>query len=422
MILPTLFWSALALIAYTYVGFPLLLLVRARLFPRPVHAASITPRVSVVIVGHNEEDVIAAKLENVFGLDYPAEKREVVLASDGSDDRTNDIARTFVSRGLRFLELPRSGKIPALNAAVRETSGEVLVFSDANSMYERGALRALVAPFADPEVGAVGGNQVYRSDDSGQSTGLGERLYWGYDRTLKSLQSRSGSMTSATGAMHAIRRELFRPVPSGVSDDLLISTRAIAAGKRLVFAADAVARESVAATDRAEFNRKLRVLTRALSGAWVVRELFNPFRFGFYSLQFASHKLLRWSICWLQVVVLVTSLALFDAGAVYRWMVAAQVVFYGMAALAGAVRWAGVPTGRFFRVAAIPFYFCLANYAAMLAWFRAFSGERVDVWDARGGAGAPPSTGTVTGRPRERVVAPAVGTLAGTNNDSPPGG
>jgi hypothetical protein len=257
----------------------------------------------------------------------------------------------------------------------------------------------------------VGGNQVYRADGAGQSTSLGERLYWGYDRMLKSLQSLSGNMTSATGAMHALRRELFRPVPSGVSDDLLISTRAIASGHRLVFAGDAIARESVAATDRAEFSRKLRVMTRAIRGVWVVRELLNPFRFGFYSLQLASHKLLRWSVCWLLFIVVLTSLALYDSGIVYRWMVWGQATFYGMAALAGAIRWTGVAKGRFFRILAIPFYFCMAYYAAMLAWVRVFSGSRIDVWDSRGGVSNAPSTLTDAASTREPLTAPAIGTL-----------
>jgi cellulose synthase/poly-beta-1,6-N-acetylglucosamine synthase-like glycosyltransferase len=422
MISQILFWTALGLIAYAYAGFPILLLVRGAILHRRVRAAPVTPSVSLIIVGHNEVEVITEKLDNVFSLAYPPNRLEVILASDGSDDGTNEAARGFVARGLRLLERPRSGKIPALNAAVAEASGEILVFSDANSIYDRNALRALVAPFADPLVGGVGGNQVYRNDGAGQSTSLGERLYWRYDRMLKSLQSRSGSMTSATGAMHALRRELFQPVPPGVSDDFLISTRAIASGHRLVFAPDAIARESVAATDRAEFNRKLRVMTRAIHGVWVARKLLNPFRFGFYSLQLLSHKLLRWSVCWLLVILLLTSLALYDSGSVYRWIVWSQATFYAMAALAGAIRWAGVVQGRYFRIVAIPLYFCMANYAAMLAWFRVFSGARVEVWDSRGGA---PNTGPAaagSNPTREPLVAPAISALVQTHSDSPSGG
>jgi cellulose synthase/poly-beta-1,6-N-acetylglucosamine synthase-like glycosyltransferase len=420
MISELLLWTALGLIVYTYAGFPLLLLARRVILPRRVSAAPITPTVSFIIVAHNEEEVIAEKLENVFALHYPSERLEVILASDGSDDGTIEVARAFLPRGLQLLERPRAGKIPALNAAVAVATGDILVFSDANSMYEREALIALMAPFADPEVGGVGGNQVYRSDGVGQSTSLGERLYWKYDRMLKTLQSRGGSMTLATGAMHAIRRELFRPVPSGVSDDFLISTRAIAAGKRLVFAKDAIAHESVAPTDRAEFNRKIRVATRGMLGMWAVRELLNPFRFGFYSLQLISHKLLRWSIGWLLAIVLVASLLLYDAGEGYRWLVWAQAAFYGTASVAGLLRWAGFSSGRSFRVLAVPLYFCMANFAVMLALTRALAGPRIDVWSVRGGAQVPASPHGSPDRARKSQPAPAIVAGGGTSSDSPP--
>lgn len=377
-----LLWTALGLIAYAYVGFPLLLVARGAIVRRSVARAPIAPRVSVVIVAHNEAAAIDAKIENVYALDYPPDRLEVVVASDGSDDGTAERVAAQARRGLHLLALPRTGKIPALNAAVARATGEILVFSDANSMYAPDALRELMAPFADPAVGAVGGDQRYLPGGAAHAASFGERLYWSYDRLLKRMQSRSGSMTAATGAIHAIRRALFRPVPLGVSDDFMTSTRAVSAGRRLAFAERAVAYETVAPSEGAEFQRKVRVATRGLYGLWVARELLNPVRHGFYAVQLASHKLLRWSVCWLLVVVLVASVSLYDQGAVYRVLVHAQLLFYACALAALLLRPSRLSRSRAFRLLGIPFYFCLANYAALCAWLRVLRGRRLDVWES----------------------------------------
>lgn len=377
-----LLWSALALIVYAYAGFPLLLVLRGAWARRPVARRPVTPRVSMVIVAHDEAATIDAKLANVDALDYPRDRLEVIVASDGSEDGTNERVAAHARPGLRLLARPRTGKIPALNAAVAEASGEVLVFSDANSMYTPDALRELVAPFADPRVGAVGGNQRYVADGGGHAASVGERLYWNYDRMLKTLQSRAGSMTAATGAIHAIRRELFRPVPLGVSDDFFTSTRAVASGYRLAFAEEALAYETVSPDEEAEFGRKVRIATRGLLGLWIARDLMNPLRHGFYAVQLMSHKLLRWSVCWLLLAVLVSSVGLYDEAPVYRWLVYAQLAFYAVALGALALRHTALSRTRAFRLFGIPFYFCLANFAALRAWLRVLAGKRLDRWDS----------------------------------------
>ena len=386
MIARVLFWLSGGLIVYAYAGFPLLLLVRSvarRRDPLPEPAAGAgLPRVSMVIVAHNEAGAIAAKIQNVAELDYPADLLEVIVASDGSDDGTNEIVERLVRPGLRLMALPRTGKIPALNAAAAQADGEILVFSDANSMYAADALRRLVAPFSDPSVGAVGGNQRYLPGGGSRMVGLPERLYWSYDRALKLMQSRAGSMTAATGAIHAVRRELFRPVPPGVSDDYMTSTRAVAAGFRLVFQPDAVAWETLAASEEAEFSRKRRIIARGLLGLWLTRGLFNPLRHGFYAVQLFSHKVLRWSGCWLLLVLFGASLALHDEGALYGWAAGGQVALYGSALAGLALRNTGVARYRLFKLLGIPLYFALANYAALRAWLQILGGRRVEAWES----------------------------------------
>jgi cellulose synthase/poly-beta-1,6-N-acetylglucosamine synthase-like glycosyltransferase len=375
------FWATVAGIVYTYAGFPLLLLLRGALLRRDISPAPFTPRVSLIIVAHNEVATIGAKVANAFELDYPADRLEVIVASDGSTDGTAGVVRDQARPQLRLLDLPRGGKINALNAAAKHAAGDVFVFSDANSMYTPGALRALMAPFADTAVGAVAGNQCYVRDLSVQVGSLGERLYWSYDRLLKRMQHRAGSITSATGAIHAIRCDLFVSVPAGVNDDLFISTGAIVKGRRLAFAEDAVAWEEVAATDAAEFNRKIRIIARALRAVAMRRQLLNPLRYGFYSIQLLSHKVLRWSVCWLLLLLAVTSGFLYGHSPVYTALGQFQVMFYSAALFGLAVHRSKCARHTSFKVLGIPFYFCAANYAALRAWVRALGGGSIDVWE-----------------------------------------
>jgi len=379
------FWGAIAMAAWTYVLFPACLWLRARLRPRPYRVGDATPSVSLVICAYNEEASLRARLENALALDYPSDRLEVVVASDGSTDDTNAIVRAFASRGVRLLALPRQGKIPALNAAVASARGEVLVFSDANSIYESGALRALLRPFADPGVGGVAGDQRYLRAGQLPDGGEGERAYWDLDRLLKRWQSAAGSVTSSTGAIHAIRRELFRSVPSGVTDDFWISSNVVAQGRRLVFANDAAAWEPATPASGSEFHRKVRVITRGLRAVWLMRELLNPLRHGFYSVQLFSHKVLRRLAIVPMAAILLATPWLWDAGALYRGAALVQLVFYLAAALgallppleASAPGWAR----RLVKLLALPTFFCMANAAAGLAALNVARGHRIDSWE-----------------------------------------
>lgn len=373
-----LFWGAVVLIAYTYLLFPALVFLRSRLSRRPSKTADITPNVSMIIAAHNEANSIGAKLDNLLALDYPRDRLEVIIASDGSTDGTEAIVRRYADRGIKLLALPRQGKAPALNAAVAASRGEILVFSDANSLYAPDAIRALVRPFADPEVGGVAGNQRYLNKRSVSAAGEGEHSYWNFDRKLKQFQSEAGNAISATGAIYAIRRSLFQPVPAGVTDDFVTSTRVIAQGYRLVFAPEAVACEPVAGTSGAEFGRKVRVITRGLRAVLVMRELLNPFRYGFYAFQLFSHKVLRRLAVFPLLVLSLATPFLWGHGLFYQLALLAQLAFYGCAVLGlllGKTR-----LGRL-KVFSLPFFFCMVNLAAFLAVWNIVRGRRVDRWE-----------------------------------------
>jgi glycosyltransferase involved in cell wall biosynthesis len=340
--------------------------------------------------------VIGSKIANLQALDYPRDRLEVVIASDGSDDDTERIVAGCGDPRVRLLALPRRGKIPTLNAAAGEARGEVLVFSDANSMLARDALRQLVRPFADPAVGGVAGDQRYVTAVGAS----GERTYWSVDRRWKHWQSRAGSVTSATGALYAIRANLFRPIPHGVTDDFVNSTGVLVAGRRLVFAQAAAAYEAPAATNGAEFQRKVRLITRGLHGVIVRRELLNPFRHGFYALQLFTHKVLRRLVIVPMLVLAAVTPFLWADGPVYQAALLGQLFFYGVAA-AGALLEAfkiEVPG-----VLTLPFYFCVVNFAALVAAGNVIRGRRIDRWqpprhrENRPGVDSPAQTLAVPG-------------------------
>ena len=379
MILIILFWSAVFLIVYTYLGFPLAIVLRGLLLGRPyIHEEpALLPLVSIVISAYNEATTIAEKLENILSLDYPREKLEVVIASDGSTDATDSIVEQYQARGVKLLSLPHQGKSVALNTAVTAAKGDILVFSDANSLYKADAIRALVRPFSDPRVGGVAGNQVYKKEVAGGSSD-GERAYWNFDRMLKRFQGKSGNTLAATGAIYAIRRNLFRPIPDGVSDDFVTSTGVIVQGYRLVFAPDAIAYEPVAATTQAEFGRKVRVIMRSWRAFAHRRELLNPFRYRFYAIQFFSHKIMRYLVVFPLILLFFVSLFLWNYGLIYQLATIAQVAFYSLAALGLFLNESRLGQKKVF---AIPFYFCMVNAASLVAAIKAVRGEQIKHWE-----------------------------------------
>jgi cellulose synthase/poly-beta-1,6-N-acetylglucosamine synthase-like glycosyltransferase len=373
------FWLAAIVLAATYGVLPALTILRGRLRRRPYLSADIRPRVSVIIAAHNEVAVIGDRIENLLALDYPREALEVVIASDGSTDGTDAIVARYESRGVRLVAPGRVGKGAALEAAVAASSGAILVFSDANSQYAPGAIGAIVRPFADPDVGGVAGNQVYlpKGQAAADATELGERGYWDFDRLLKRSQSAAGSVTSGTGAIYAIRREHFGPIPEGITDDMLDTMRVVEAGRRLVFAEDALAFEPVAPSSQLEFRRKVRIMTRSFRCLLLMRGLFDPRRAGWYAVQLFWHKVMLRTAALPLIALAIVSPVLWDRGPIYRLATIGQALCYGLA-VAG-IALVRRPIGRH-PVLAVPAYFTLVNLAALRALMNLVRGERIDRW------------------------------------------
>ncbi len=380
--LTIIFWVSVAVILYTYAGFPLLLFVRSRCFRHPPQCADITPHVTLLIAAYNEAAVIGSRLDNILELDYPRHRLTVLVASDGSDDGTNEIVARYAQQGIRLLALPRGGKIAALNAAAAYAEGDILVFSDANTLSAPDALRRLVRPFADPQVGGVAGHQLYASARTGSSAEFGERTYWSFDQALWEWQSAAGNLTVCTGGLYAIRRSLFSPVPAGVADDATIWFRAMAGGYRMVYEPRALVMESVAPSSKVEFRRKVRVIALGMRSVWKGRQLLNPWRFGFSSLQLFSHKVVRWMIPWPLMAMLFSSLALAHSSRFYWAAFVLQAGFYAMALALALVPQPVVRRLALPAILTLPFYFCLTYAAAVWAQLLTLFGHRWDRWEA----------------------------------------
>ncbi len=377
------FWLAVAAMAETYLVFPAVVATRARLAPRPHREADITPTVSVVIAARNEEAAIGAKLDSVLACDYPAERLEVIVASDGSTDATAEVVRARAgSAPVTLLDLGDVGKAVALNAAVAAATAEIVVFTDANSRFDATTLPALVRPFADPEVGGVAGDQRYLplTDGAADADGTvaGERRYWDLDRMLKTAESAAGHVISATGALYAVRRDLVDEVPTGVTDDFATSTGVIARGARLVFVPEALVWEPVAASAGAERTRKVRVMTRGLQAVVHRRALLDPRRHGFYSYQLLHHKVLR-RLMGIPLLAVAASAAMcWRKARLYRAVTVAQGGFGALAAV-GLLR----PRSRLGRTrpCGLAAYFTMVNAAGLVAALNVARGHRIERWD-----------------------------------------
>jgi cellulose synthase/poly-beta-1,6-N-acetylglucosamine synthase-like glycosyltransferase len=371
------FWTSAAGLAYALVGYGILLRVLSRLARDPRtgrQRREDCPTVTLVIPAHNEEEVIQAKLENSLEIDYPAEKIEILVVSDGSTDHTVEIARSLEGRGVRVLAFAeRRGKTALLSDAAREAAGEVLCVCDANVMFRPDALKRLVARLDDPRIGAVSGDVRLASEES--DFGEGESAYYRVERRVQLAESRVGSMMGVDGGMYVVRRELFQPPqPDTIVEDFVISMRVIRQGKRVVYEPTAIATENGTATARQEFHRRVRLSAGAMQV--LKRGERPPLGRPVELWQFISHKAIRWAgPAWL-VLLLVSSGVLARSVSIYRTALLAQVLAYGLAA-AGALS----PRFRRTRIGGPAFYFVMSHIAMAVGLIKGLFNLQQVTWD-----------------------------------------
>jgi cellulose synthase/poly-beta-1,6-N-acetylglucosamine synthase-like glycosyltransferase len=371
------FWSSAAALFYTYAGYPLLLGLVSALRPQRVRRGEIEPAVSVIVTAYNEERDLRAKLENTLALDYPRDLLEIIVASDCSTDRTDEITREFSAQGVRLCRQgERLGKTAAQNSAVEQARGEIILFSDATSLYEPDVLRAIVPNFADAKVGCVAGRLVY-IDGSDSDIGGGARSYWGYETFLKRHESRAGSLIGASGCLYAVRKAAYVPLYHEACSDFIIATKMVEQGLRAVYEPNAVCTEQTNRQSEKELKMRVRIIAQTFTDLWRHRAMVNPFRSGFYGVQLLSHKVMRYLVPFFLMGLFVASAVLAPGSLAYRLMFAAQVGGYACPAIAWVLNRMGIRS----RLLAFPQYFILANLASLIACYQFLRGERYARWE-----------------------------------------
>ncbi|RJQ52760.1 MAG: glycosyltransferase family 2 protein [Actinobacteria bacterium] len=407
------FWISLAVLAYTYAGYPVLLwavraLRRGRRSGRTGESPDIQgssglqstrgsqpcgaggsagrrtaaareqelPRATLVIAAYNEEAVIAEKLENALALDYPDGALEIIVSSDGSTDRTNEIVDGYADRGVRLVAVPeeeRRGQCVAFERGLAAATGEVVFFSDSTGMYNAEALARMARHFADEKVGCVGGEIRYVSGDSVVGEGTG--AYWRYERIIKRLQSDAFSNTTISGAIFGLRRDLYPSVPAETGSDMIVPMSIVSGGYRVVYEPGAVASEATTESARDELRMRVRIPVRGFASMAYGWRAMNPLRHPVVFLNVVSHKALRWLAGLFMILLLGSNVVLVRVGGFYLVFLAVQLLFYAGAGIGYLLR------DKKKTLFNIPYYFCLLNFSALAGFVQFLFGKRIARWE-----------------------------------------
>jgi cellulose synthase/poly-beta-1,6-N-acetylglucosamine synthase-like glycosyltransferase len=373
------FWCCVAGVLYSYVVYPLLVWGLSALFgrtrvPPAVGGDDQLPTVSLLIAAYDEESVIAERIQNALALDYPVDKIEIVIASDGSSDRTNDIVRSFSDRRVRLLAYPeRQGKAGVLNAAFREVRGDIVVLSDANTHTNAAAVKNLVRWFRNPDIGVVCGRLILTDPATGTNV---DGLYWRYETFLKRCENRLGALLGANGAIYAIRRDLYTAIQRNtLIDDFVIPLRThLQTGCVIEYDNEAVAYEDTPGAIGSEFKRRARIGTGGFQSMPALWALLNPSR-GWIAFTYFSHKVCRWLCPFFLVGALITNLFLLTVP-MYQTAFAAQIAIYGVAGLGTRLSHPGLPF-KFLRLTTL---FAGMNLALLVGFWRWVNEEPQGAW------------------------------------------
>lgn len=373
----TIFWASAAALFYAYVGYPLLVFAVSRLRPKQIKRREYSPTVTVLITAYNEERDIRAKLENTLKIDYDKGKLEILVASDCSNDKTDEIVKEFAARGVKLhRQTERLGKTMAQNAGVEIAAGEIILFSDATTMYQPDVLRKMLPNFADETVGCVAGKLVY-VDDFDSGVGKGAKSYWNYETFLKRAESRACSLIGASGCLYAVRKSAYKPMYPEACSDFLIATVLYEQGLRTVYESAAVCTEETNRQTSKEMRMRVRVIAQTFTDLWRNREMLNPFKSGFYAVELISHKLFRYGVPLFLAALFVSTATLFFQSDFFGVFLALQAAFYLLALIGWILEKTGRPTG----ILAMPLYFMLANLASLVGFYKFLRGERFASWE-----------------------------------------
>lgn len=371
------FWLSAWLIFYIYVGYALFVFALGRLKGEPVKKKNIEPCVSIIITAYNEAKSIRAKIENTLLIDYPSEKLEIIVASDGSTDETDRIVQEFSGSNVRlFRQEGRVGKTATQNAAVEAAAGEIILFSDATTIYSPDVLYSLVPNFADPSVGCAAGRLIYVNHSSSR-IGSGARSYWNYETFLKKSESLACSLIGVSGCLYAVRKAAYVPMYPEACSDFLICTVMYRQGLRSIYEPSAVCTEQTNARADREFEMRVRIIAQTFTDLWRNRDMLNPLKSGFYAIELISHKVLRYSAPIFLFLILISSIFLAFGSLFFVIVLAVQALFYLAAFGAWIMESKNVKLG----LLASPFYFVLTNVSSAVGFYKFLRGERYARWE-----------------------------------------
>ena len=369
------FWASGLLLFYVYAGYPLVLALVGLFTRRRRPEPGYSPSISVLIAAYNEEAAIERKLHQTLALEYPADKIEVLVLSDCSTDRTDEIVKSYPDSRVRLIRMDeRRGKTYAQNQGVKQAKGEVIIFSDATAIYHPKALVYLATNYQDASVGAVSGRYQYFDPGDQSPTGLGSVAFWNYENLIKKLQSRIKTITGCCGCIYSVRKAAYTDLPADIISDLVQPLQAIRKGYRVLFEDRALAYEETTQSTAEEFSMRVRVVTRAMRGLLSVSDLLKPWKFPWPAFQLWSHKVLRWMVPLFLISLFAANLLLLDSP-VYRIALAAQLLLY-----AAAVMNMLVPVHRKWKPLGIPLFFCTLNAAALFSMIEICRGRKYVTW------------------------------------------
>jgi len=368
------FWLSVFILAYTFIGYPFILKCIV-LLRRPAISptGAFTPSVSILLSVYNEENIIKEKIQNFLSLDYPRELLEMVIVSDKCTDKTEEIIHSFNCDRIRLLvQENRSGKTLALNRAVGEAKGDILIFTDANSMFDKDAVKKLVRHFADPQIGLVSGRSIYL-DSLNRSEDLGG-AYRKYEEMIKEDESSVASIVGADGAIYALRKELYEPLRPEYINDLIHPIQVVLKGYRAVSEPQAVCREVIDETHSGELRRQTRIMAQSwLIFCTQIGRLLRKMKL-VYAWEFASHKFLRWLTIPVMIALFITTAFMFEEGKFYQMIFISQLIFLSLALFGGRLK------SGFMRM---PYMFALLHVAAVFGFFKYLTGSIYTTWNPR---------------------------------------
>ena len=381
------FWISLFIIFYTFLGYGILLyfLIRLRRIlkgkrPVPQSEVSSLPSCTLIVAAYNEENFIAKKIRNTLLLSYPENKLEYVFITDGSTDKTPDIIATYSQ--IRLMHVPeRSGKIAAVHRAVDQIETEIIIFTDANTILNKNSLINIARHYLDERTGAVAGEKRIYVNEKEDASAAGEGFYWKYESALKKWDSELCTVVGAAGELFSVRRDLYKPVSKdAILDDFMISMLIAAQGYRIVYEPDAYAFETASENLHEELKRKVRIAAGGIQSIIWLKDLLNIFKYGTLSFQYISHRVLRWTLTpILLIVTFILNIAILteSSESIYVLLIAGQTIFYLLALVGFILEKKQIRIKALF----IPYYFCIMNYAVLAGMIRYFKKGQSAAWE-----------------------------------------